>query len=330
MRHDAGPMAVVCCDSLRHNRRTLANLVANFVDMLPPAEARQLAPRMAEHVRFPSSVVDRIVPAATAEDRAEVRRMIGLDDQGTVVAEPFRLWVLEDDFPGGRPKWEAAGALLTADTSLYELIKLRMLNGAHSTLAYLSALAGCETIADTVAHDAFRAVAQQLLRVDVRPTVTAPAGLDLPAYERQLLERFANPALRHRTVQIAMDGSQKLPHRLLPTLRARRAAGAEPRWAALAVAAWMRWVWAERTDVGAPRVLDDPLAPALQQAVAGSDSAADAVARLLAVSAVFGDDLSDDPECVRLLTDALQRLTADGALAAARALVAGATEEGTA
>lgn len=322
MHNDAGPIAVLCCDNLSENGRMLANLVTHFVEMQPAADANGTLSWIEEQVRFPSSVVDRIVPAATAEDRAAVRRMIGLHDEGAVVTEPFRQWVIEDSFPGGRPRWEAAGALLTADLGPYELLKLRMLNGAHSALAYLGALAGCETISDTVAHDAFGTVAQQLMRMDVRPTLNVPADLDVSAYERQLLERFANPALRHRTVQVAMDGSQKLPQRLLPTLRARRAAGAEPRWVALAVAAWMRWVWTERTDVGALRVLDDPLAPALRQAVAGADSAADVVTRLLAVSAVFGDDLRDDPQSVRLLTDALQRLTADGALAAAQALVA--------
>jgi fructuronate reductase len=322
MRGDAGPLAVLSCDNLAHNGRTLAGLVHDFVGLLP--DARGLDSWIDEHVRFPSSMVDRIVPATVAADRGDARRLIGLDDEGTVVTEPFRQWVIEDDFPAGRPAWDAAGALFTGDVTPYEVMKLRMLNGAHSALAYLGALAGCDTIATAMAYEPFATVARRLMHDDARPTFAPPAGIDLAEYEQQLLDRFANPALRHRTVQIAMDGSQKLPQRLLATIRDRRAAGASPQWAALAVAAWMRWVWAAHTDDGAPRVLDDPLAPALCAAVGAASSAADVVDRLLRVPEVFGDDLRDDRAVRALLTDALERLAADGALGAATALVKGA------
>jgi fructuronate reductase len=293
---DAGPVAVVCCDNLSHNGRTLAGLVGEFVAALPD---EPLAEWIASYVSFPSTVVDRIVPATTAEDRAEARRLIGLDDFGTVVTEPFKQWVIEDDFPGGRPAWEKAGALLTADVTPYEVIKLRMLNGAHSALAYLGALAGCETIAEAMAR--FGEVARRLMSDDVAPTLDVPDGFDLASYEQQLLDRFANPALRHRTVQVAMDGSQKLPQRLLGTIRGRRAVGAEPRWAALAVAAWMRWVCV------APR-LEDPMADRLRAAVAGA-SPEQVVDRLLAIPEIFGDDLREDTVLRALLVDALERIT---------------------
>jgi len=324
MRGDAGPVTVLSCDNLSHNGRTLAGLVDDFVALV--AAGRPLASWIAENVRYPSSMVDRIVPATTAADHADVRRLIGLDDEGAVVTEPFRQWVIEDDFPAGRPAWDAAGALFTDDVMPYEVMKLRMLNGAHSALAYLGALAGCETIADAMAHEAFGAVAQRLIHDDARPTLDPPpVGIDLDAYEQQLLERFANPALRHRTVQVAMDGSQKLPQRLLSTLRARRAAGESPRWVVLAVAAWMRWVWADRLDDGTPRVLDDPLAPMLAAAASGSGSAVEVVDRLLDVREVFGDDLRDDPVIRAQLTDALEQLAVDGALGAAAAVVKGAS-----
>lgn len=320
MRVGGGPLAVACCDNLPHNGRTLARLVGDFVELLPAAEQTPLAEWLAEHVRFPSSMVDRIVPATTDGDRAEVAQLIGLADDGAVVTEPFRQWVIEDDFPGGRPAWERAGALLTRDVTPYEVIKLRMLNGAHSTLAYLGALAGYETIAEAMSDDALGAVVRRLMREDVAPTLDVPGGFDLDSYEAQLLERFANPALRHRTVQVAMDGSQKLPQRLLSTLRARRAAGAEPRWAAFAVAAWMRWVSTDVTDTGAPRVLDDPLAPLLTRAVDGAGSADDVVDRLLGVDEVFGDDLPGDAVVRGLLVDALRSLAKDGARRAAQSM----------
>jgi fructuronate reductase len=292
----AGPVAVVSCDNLAHNGRTLAGLVSEFVAALPD---ESLAAWIAAQVSFPSTVVDRIVPATTPEDRAEARRLTGLDDFGTVATEPFKQWVIEDDFPGGRPTWEKAGALLTSDVTPYELIKLRMLNGSHSALAYLGALAGCETIAETMAR--FAEVPRRLMSEDVVPTLNVPDGFDIAAYQQQLLDRFANPALRHRTLQVAMDGSQKLPQRLLTTIRARRAAGAEPRWAALAVAAWMRWVCV------APE-LNDPMADRLRAAVAGA-SPEQVVDRLLAITEVFGDDLREDGVVRDLLVDALQRIT---------------------
>ncbi len=315
---DAGPITVLSCDNLAHNGKTLAALARDFVEMLPAADASQLTPWMEQQVRFPSSMVDRIVPATSTSDLADAQRLIGLEDQGAVVTEPFRQWVIEDDFPGGRPEWESAGVLLTTDVRPYEVMKLRMLNGSHSTLAYLGALSGCATIADTIAHDAFATVVQRLMCEDVRPTLDAPAGIELSEYQQQLLDRFANPALRHRTTQIAMDGSQKLPQRLLATLRARRAAGAEPRWAAFAVAAWMRWVWAERTDQDSPRVLDDLLAPILQRTVAGAGSAEEVVVRLLGITEVFGHDLRDDPVVRRMLAESLHLLAVEGALGAAR------------
>jgi fructuronate reductase len=318
MNGDAGPVAVLCCDNLPHNGRTVAGLIGDFVELLPAAEAEPLAAWLKDSVRFPSSMVDRIVPAITDADRAEVERLIGLTDQGAVAAEPFRQWVIEDDFPGGRPAWDAAGALLTGDVTPYEVMKLRMLNGAHSTLAYLGALAGYETIAEAMADDAFATVVRGLLREDVEPTLDVPEGFDVRAYGQELFDRFANPALRHRTLQVAMDGSQKLPQRLLSTLRARRAAGAEPRWAAFAVAAWLRWVWSEVTDAGTPRTLDDPLAPLLARSVDGADSAEDAVACLLGIGEIFGDDLAEDPVVRGLLVDALRSLTSDGARRAAR------------
>lgn len=320
MVSDSGPLAVLSCDNLNRNGATVAGLVTEFVDLLPVDEARHLASWIAEQVRFPSSSVDRIVPAATAADYDEVRRQIGLDDEGVVVTEPFRQWVIEDDFPGGRPSWEAAGVLLTDDVTPYEVMKLRMLNGAHSTLAYLGALAGCETIADAMSREPFAAVVQRLMHYDVRTTLQQPTGFDLAAYEDQLLDRFANPALQHRTAQVAMDGSHKVPQRLLSTFRARRAAGAEPRWAAFAVAAWMRWVWSDRTDEGVMRVLEDPLSALFQDKLSGASSPSDVVARLLAIRDVFGNDLCDDEIASRLLVDALELLTGNGALGAATLL----------
>jgi fructuronate reductase len=312
MNAGAGPHTVLSCDNLAGNGRTLAGLVGDFLDLM--AASDPLRAWIDEHVSFPNCMVDRITPATTDADRDEARALIGLDDEGVVVTESFRQWVIEDDFRAGRPAWERAGALLVDDVTPYEVMKLRLLNGAHSTLAYLGALAGLDTIAETMARDAFATVVRRLMNDDVAPTLDVPADFDLKAYQEQLLDRFANPALRHRTVQVAMDGSQKLPQRLLGTIRDRRSAGAQPRWAAFAVAAWMRWVQTAST-------LDDPLAPLLRRTLAGASAADDVVRRLLGVREVFGDDLRDDTTLRDLLVDALERIGGRGALAAAQSMI---------
>lgn len=287
------PVTLLSCDNLTANGRVLERLVFDFCDAMPTAEGAPLGEWIEQRVTFPSSMVDRIVPATTQADRDEALAVLGVVDEALVVAEPFRQWVIEDDFAAGRPAWDRAGADLVTDVAPFEQLKLRMLNGAHSLLAYLGALRGYDTIAEAVADEELAEAARRLMAEDVEPTLTGPPGLDVRDYGRQVIERFANPALRHRTTQVAMDGSQKLPLRLLGTVRDRLAAGANPEWAALAVAAWMAYV-ARGTDVGGrPLPLDDPLAERLRRAVPASGDAACAVDSLLGVTEVFGEDLRD-------------------------------------
>jgi fructuronate reductase len=183
-----------------------------------------------------------------------------------------------------------------------------MLNGTHSLLAYLGALRGYDTIAEAVADDELACAATSYLTEDAAPTLDAPPGLDPAAYGKQVLERFANPALRHTTVQVGMDGSQKLPVRLLPTIRHRLAVGAQPRWATLAVAAWMAYV-AKGSDVsGRALPLDDPLAPVLREAVGTGTDPVTVAHGLLGVRDVFGDDLPDQAVFRNLLVEHLKEL----------------------
>jgi fructuronate reductase len=258
-------------------------------------------------------MVDRITPATTPADLDAACRLLGVRDLGAVVTEPFSQWVIEDSFAAGRPAWETAGAIMTSDVAPYESMKLRLLNGAHSMLAYLGALAGYELVAYAI--EPLGPVIERLMDEDVTPTLDVPQGFDLTAYKASVLERFANPALRHRTTQIAMDGSQKLPQRLLGTVRDRLAAGAEPRWAALGVAAWMRYVWASATDGDRARLpLDDPLRDRLRAAVAGLTDPAAVCAALLSITDVFAPDLRESPVFRDLVTDWLTRLAHDGGL----------------
>lgn len=295
MRADAGPVTVLSCDNLSGNGEVLADLVRRAADP-------DLTDWLAQNVRFPSSMVDRIVPATTADDRADAARILGVQDAGLVVAEPFRQWVIEDDFAADRPAWEKAGAEMVTDVAPYERRKLRVLNGSHSLLAYLGAIAGYPTIAEAVQDEELSGAVRALIRDDVAPTL-ADDGLDVLGYGRTVLERFANPALRHRTVQIAMDGTQKLAPRLLGTIRDARAAGRLPQAAALGVAAWM--VYVERSVRQGDLPLDDPQADRLRATVTDS---ADLVDGLLSLESVFGADLREDEDLRALLAEQTARL----------------------
>ena len=320
-RDDAGPVTVLCCDNLPDNGRVLRGLVADFVQRAPASDG--LGDWIAANVTFPSTMVDRITPATTEHDLAGIAAALGARDEGAVVTEPFTQWVIEDAFAAGRPAWERAGAIMANDVRPYEQIKLRMLNGAHSALAYLAVLAGHELVSDAVGPDLpFGAILHRLMAMDAAPTLTVPDGFDLTVYEDELLERFANPALRHRTIQIAMDGSQKLPMRLLGTIRDRRRAGAEPIAATLGVAAWMRFVSARRSDAGSALTVDDPLADAIAERLGGHEGAAPVVDALLSMGQVFDEELAADSAWRALLIDHLDALIRDGAERTARRLAA--------
>jgi fructuronate reductase len=261
-------------------------------------------------------MVDRIVPASTEETRARARAALGVSDLAAVAAEPYRQWVIEDDFPAGRPAWERAGAVLTGDVEPWERLKLRALNGVHSALAYLGALAGCQTIAEALDLPDMRGMLERFIAEDIAPSFTPPPGVSVVEYGRSVLARFANPVIEHRTLQVAMDGSQKLPQRVLHTVLDRRVAGADPLWGTLVIAAWMRFVGG-RADDGRALPLDDPLAGAIRAALAGAGGKpADVVAALLALDSVFPAELAGDEVTRALVEEWLATLDRYGVAAA--------------
>ncbi len=276
----------LCCDNLPHNGSTLHRLLSRFAVLRDPDLGRYVEGEL----RCPSTMVDRIVPATTEADRTGIAAALGCTDAWPVVTEPFSQWVIEDRFALGRPAWDGAGAMFVTDVAPYELAKLRLLNGSHSTLAYLGSLAGHETVADAMAAPGFAALVHRLMLEEAAPTLPPVPGLDVERYAASLIERFRNPALRHRTAQIAMDGSQKLPQRLLDTVRDRLAAGQSCASLALGVAAWMRYVTGT-DEKGQPIDLRDPLAGDLRRLTAGLATAGPLAAALLAFEPVFGTDL---------------------------------------
>jgi fructuronate reductase len=265
-------------------------------------------------VKFPSTMVDRIVPATAEADRGVVAAATGIEDAWPIMTEPFTQWVIEDDFGSGRPAFETVGAQLVDDVEDYELMKLRMLNGSHSTLAYLGYLSGYQYVAEAIADPGIRKLIHGLMSEEVMPTLPM-ARADLEIYRDALLARFANPALHHRTWQIAMDGSQKLPQRLLGTIRARLDAGGSFTRLALGVAAWMRYVTGV-DEAGAPIDVRDPMAMRLRGiADAAGPNAARLARELLAVSEIFGTDLATNGAFSEEVATHLAALFADGAKA---------------
>lgn len=305
---EAGPIALVSCDNLPSNGDLLRGCVTAALALIGDDA---LSEWIAENVAFPRTMVDRIVPATTPELLSDVARALGVSDDAAVAAEPFSQWVIEDRFPGGRPAWEAAGAVLTDDATPYERLKLRTLNGVHSTLAYLGALAGCRTIAEATSLPGMRDLLEQLIAEDVAPSFTPPDGVDVLLYGQSVLSRFSNPAIEHRTTQVAMDGSQKLPQRILHTISDRRANGAVPRWATLTVAAWMRFVHGQSDD-GQPLTLDDPLAAEIRDAIRskGTDQTINA---LLQLDTIFPADLAADEDVRKQVATWYEALSRHGA-----------------
>jgi fructuronate reductase len=293
-RSHGGALTVLCCDNLPHNGALVRGLVVAFAEARDPVLARWIE----EHASFPSTMVDRIVPATTDADIADNDAALGMHDAAPVMHEPFKQWAIEDNFVAGRPRWEEVGAELVDDVAPFEAMKLRLLNGSHSAFAYLGFLAGHEYIYQVAAQPDFVAFMRRLMADEVVPTLTVPMGVDVAAYQRALVTRFANPALPHRTQQIAMDGSQKLPQRLLGTVRDNLNAGRRIDMLSLAVAGWMRYV-SGRDEAGRAIKVSDPLAEEFAGIAAesgvhdGGDPAA--LARgLLGIRAIFGDDLPAD------------------------------------
>lgn len=291
------PPTILSCDNLPHN----GALLRDAVIAMARAHDADLADWIAAHGAFPATMVDRIVPATTDEDIAALAGQIGVEDQAMVKTEAFTQWVIEDRFCGPHPDFAALGVQLTDRVAPWEDAKLRLLNGAHSAIAYLGGLAGDAFVHEFVAREDGRALIETLWD-EAQETLDPPAGLDIPAYRAALLHRFANPALQHRTRQIAMDGSQKLPQRLIQPLAERAAAGLRSPALVLAVAAWMRWQ-AGQADDGTGFTVDDPAAGQLAEA-SGVEG----------YLAVLGLTLSD--ATVAQLAEQLALLERDGALAA--------------
>ncbi|MDW8846977.1 mannitol dehydrogenase family protein [Erwinia sp. MMLR14_017] len=301
------PFSVMSCDNMPENGQVTRNVVLGLAEK----QSSELAQWISANITFPSTMVDRIVPAMTADTHAVMREKLGCDDPVSVVCEPFLQWVIEDNFVSGRPQWEKAGAELVSNVLPFEEMKLRMLNGSHSFLAYLGNLAGYEHISDCMADPSFRQAALQLMLDEQAPTLHT-TGVDLAAYAHSLIARYENLAIKHRTAQIANDGTQKLPQRWLDSIRWHLLHGGSYDLLALGVAGWMRYV-SGVNEQGEPVEIRDPMSEQLAQRVAETPEGEARVAALLSLKQVFGDDLPAEPAFVAKVNHFSELLRKKGA-----------------
>lgn len=297
---------VLSCDNIPDNGHVVKNAVLGMAQKRSAA----LAEWIKEQVSFPGTMVDRIVPAATDASLAEITQELGVEDPCAISCEPFIQWVVEDNFVAGRPEWEVAGVQMVKDVLPWEQMKLRMLNGSHSFLAYLGYLAGYAHINECMEDACFRDAARRLMLDEQAPTLRI-TDVDLTAYADSLIERFANPALQHRTWQIAMDGSQKLPQRMLDGIRVHLERQSAWPLLALGVAGWIRYV-SGTDDRGNDIDVRDPLSGKIR-AIVDASGDADRVNALLELSEVFGQDLVQNGRVVEAVNQAYQRIVRHGA-----------------
>ncbi|MDC9597510.1 fructuronate reductase [Xenorhabdus anantnagensis] len=321
-------VTILSCDNVRENGHVAREAVLSLARL----QDENLAQWIENQVTFPCTMVDRIVPAATPETLTEIAQRLGVEDPCAIACEPFRQWVIEDNFVNGRPDWDLAGAQFVDDVAPFEMMKLRMLNGAHSFLAYLGYLGGYAHISDTMTNADYRRAVYALMLNEQAPTLSMPEDTDLVAYVDNLIERFANPALKHQTWQIAMDGSQKLPQRMVDSIEWHLVQssdyGRDYRHLALGVAGWMRYI-SGVDEQGRPIDVRDPLKATFAAIFAKYDYAKyghsvavveEVVKALLAIESIFGKKLAKNREFVDNVTKAYQKLLKVGARQAIAAL----------
>jgi mannitol 2-dehydrogenase len=305
------PFTVMSCDNLQGNGDLSRRVFTAYATLRDP----ELAEWIEREVRFPNSMVDRITPVTTDEDRAEVARRFGVEDRWPVVCEPFTQWVLEDSFVSGRPAYEKAGVQVVSDVEPYELMKLRLLNAGHQALGYFGYLAGYRLAHEAARDPALRAFIRGYMDAEATPTLRPVPGVDLVAYKESLLERFANPEVRDTLARLCAESSDRIPKWVLPVIRAQLASGGPMERAAAIVASWARY--AEGVDEqGEPIVVVDRLA---ERVTTAARRQREEPLAFIADREIFGD-LIDEPRFVAAYRAALDSLHARGARATLESL----------
>lgn len=308
-RMDTGkkPFTVMSCDNLPGNGHLTQKLVLQFAN----AVDQNLASWIETHVCFPNAMVDRITPMTSQATIQTIAHDFGIEDQWPVMCEDFMQWILEDDFCHGEHPYEGTEVQLVAQVDAYEKMKVRLLNGAHSALSYLSYLMGYREV-DTAMNDPLVAqFVRHYMDVDVTPTLPNVPGIDLDAYKDKLIERFSNPAISDQVQRLAEDGSQKIPNAILPCIAHQLAHGGSITFLTVAIAGWFRYLTAI-DEQGSPIAINDPVADKL---VASAQKDTSSPLNLLAIEPIFGPDLINNDTFVTRLREALTAINDNGARA---------------
>ncbi len=303
MRLGSGPFTVLSCDNLQSNGATARAALLAFAD----ARCGALRKWIEENVSFPNSMVDRITPHTTDENRAAIEHNFGVIDLSPVVSEPFRQWVIEDEFVAGRPAFERVGAQFAADVAPYEMTKMRLLNGGHSTIGYVADLLGFSYIAEA-AHDPLLSKLLKEFMAEARSTLTQLPGIDLDDYTSTIVRRFSNTAIRDQVARICSDGCSKVAKFLVPSLTDLLAASRSPRILPLVIASWLLYLRGHDEN-GRAVAISDPLLGCLKPFLdsGGSD------ARLaLSTRSIFGDLAFTYPQLVTMVQASLDQLRSQG------------------
>jgi fructuronate reductase len=317
-RTHAEPVTILSCDNLADNGHHTQRLVREFASRLPSAEAAETLAFIDTRTSFPSSMVDRIVPATTDHYRRLVTDRRGYTDRIPVPAEPFTMWIVEDNFIAGRPAWESGGAVFSDEVAGYEQLKVRLLNGTHSLIAYLGALSGAVTIPESVSHTHIELAARSVLRNEYLPSVSVPAGVDVTAYEEQLFSRWRNTALGHRTSQVGSDGSVKLRQRIpLPALQMLDD-GRMPQLLALTTAAYLSCIAPLAGFRPGPQAeaMEDPARGLLSGLAAGARSGRELAGKVLGDHHLLGEELAERAEFIDRTGEFIDIIRSAGPLAA--------------
>ncbi|HUZ18468.1 MAG TPA: mannitol dehydrogenase family protein [Spirochaetia bacterium] len=313
------PPTVLSCDNLPQNGDRLRRLFLQFLERVDA----DLAKFVADEVAFPNCMVDRITPMTTAEQQKSFAESFGVVDRRPVFCERFRQWVIEDHFPAGRPDWSLSGATFVPDVVPFERMKIRLLNGSHSALGYVSYLLGFRRVDLAMSDPDVRLFLRAYMN-EVSPTVGAVPGVDLEGYKDSLIERFSNPAIADQVLRLAQDGSKKIPNMILEPIGEILDDGRSCPRASFALAAWIRFL--EGTDeAGEPIPIDDPQGPALQ--AAARQTRAGGVSQFLGIGSVFPESISRSETLRRAVSESLSAIRSKGMRSALRSFVSAPTGE---
>lgn len=314
-RRKAGlaPFTVLCCDNLPGNGSVARTAILGAASL----RSAELAKWIEHNGAFPNAMVDRITPQTTDADRAWAAKTFGFTDGWPVVCEPFRQWALEDHFVEtagrqSRPSFELAGVLMTSDVLPYEHMKLRLLNGSHSALAYHAALAGIHYVHEATLHPAIQRFIRSLMKDEaVKTLAVAPVGIDLDEYQESLVRRFSNPAIADTIARLCLDGTGKFPTFIVSSLESQLASGGEIRMLTLAIAGWCRYLQGVADDGSTLTISGDPF---LTEATGFAHQSATDPTAFLHYKRALGPNLASSSRLADVFTEALNDLKTYGSL----------------